>query len=103
MERTNNARRSWKCNNRIRRIVPAAVATVSAALATTNAGAASGTWTFNPAVTWNASWSTAVNWAGGIVADGAGNIADFSKLNITVNPTINLDTPRTIGQLSFND
>src|SRR5437868_8709416 len=99
MQRKNNARRTCKHNKRIQRILPAAIATVGAALATGNAGAASGTWTFNPATSWTASWSTPVNWAGGIVADGAGNIADFSKLNITVNPTINLDTARTIGQL----
>ena len=58
MERTNNARRDRKHTNRIRRIMPAAIATISAAIGTANAGAASGTWTFNPAVTWNASWST---------------------------------------------
>ena len=57
--------------------------------------------------TWNnvigGSWSTPGNWAGGVVADGAGSIADFSTLNITAGRTITLDSPRTIGTILFGD
>ena len=48
-------------------------------------------------------WSTTTNWSGGIVADGIGNNADFSTLNITADDTVHLDTARTIGGLKFGD
>jgi hypothetical protein len=60
------------------------------------AWATSGTWT-NSAT--DGDWSGAVNWITGTVADGADNRATFSS---TATRTITLDTPRTIGNLTFN-
>src|SRR5215212_9652745 len=89
-------RKQWK---RIRRIMPA-VAAMSAALAATRAvSGANGTWSFLG----NGAWSVAPNWAGGIVANGASAIADLSKLNITADTIVSLDSSRTIGQLLFSD
>jgi autotransporter-associated beta strand protein len=48
-------------------------------------------------------WSEGSNWANGIVADGAGNTADFSALDITAGRTVTLDSPRTISTLRFGD
>lgn len=48
------------------------------------------------------SWSTTTNWAGGIVADGANNTANFTA-NITAARTATLDTARTIGNITFTD
>ncbi len=48
-------------------------------------------------------WSTAGNWSGGTIADGAGSTADFSTLNITSDTTVTLDTSRSIGTLKFQD
>src|SRR4051812_34405691 len=85
--------------NRIRKLMPA-VAAMSAALAANNAALGiNGTWSFLG----NGSWSVGSNWASGVVANGASGIADFSKLNITGDQTVNLDTSRTIGQLLFGD
>jgi autotransporter-associated beta strand protein len=84
--------------NRFRKIVPA-IAAVSALAATRHASATNGSWSFLG----NGSWSVASNWAGGVIANGASGIADFSKLNITQDQTVSLDSPRTIGQLLFAD
>ena len=48
-------------------------------------------------------WSDTGNWSGGIVADGAGYTADFSKLNLTADRTVTLDASRNIGTLRFGD
>ncbi len=49
-------------------------------------------------------WSNAGNWSGNIIADGTGNTADFSTLDLPAgNFTVNLDTARTIGNLTFGD
>ena len=69
------------------------------ALAASVANAADGTWTNDGSST----WSTTGNWADGIVADGAGSLADFSTIDITANRYVTLDTSRTIGGLSFRD
>jgi len=58
--------------------------------------------------TWNSTvtpseWNSAPNWVGNTIADGAGNTADFSKLNIVANTTVNLTVNRTIGNLIFGD
>ena len=45
----------------------------------------------------------AANWTNGIVAFGADQTADFSRLNLIVNPIITLDGARTIGNLIFGD
>ena len=59
----------------------------------------SGVWTNNASGTWGIS----NNWNNGSIANGASRIADFSTLNITVNPTITLDSARTVGGLRFGD
>jgi autotransporter-associated beta strand protein len=48
-------------------------------------------------------WSTPGNWTNNLVANGADVTADFSKLNITVDTTVDFDSPRTIGGLIFGD
>ena len=48
------------------------------------------------------SWPTAGNWLNG-VGNGADMTADFSTLTLTSNPTVTLDTARTIGNLIFDD
>ena len=65
----------------------------------TTAPAASGTWTN----TSSGLWSGTTNWSGGIVADGSGNTADFSTMDITADVTNHLDSARTIGNLIFGD
>ena len=61
--------------------------------------AQSGTWSKDA----SGNWSDTNNWAGGVVADGAGNTADFSTLNILANRTVTLDSDRTIGIVQFKD
>src|SRR5689334_15012483 len=63
------------------------------------AQAASGTWT-NPS---GGSWTNGVNWSGGIIADGTGNTASFSTLNLPADAIVTLHAPRTIGNLTFDD
>ncbi|RYD32463.1 MAG: hypothetical protein EOP85_21720, partial [Verrucomicrobiaceae bacterium] len=62
-------------------------------------GQTNGTWT---QTTSGSAWSAPANWADGLVADGAGAIADFSLLNL---PTgihqVLLDSNRTVGELRF--
>ncbi|MGA3285510.1 MAG: BNR-4 repeat-containing protein [Verrucomicrobiota bacterium] len=57
--------------------------------------------------TWSADadgyWGDASKWSGGMPADGAGNTADFSALNITADRTVTLDSSRSIGTLKFGD
>jgi autotransporter-associated beta strand protein len=60
---------------------------------------ASGTWT-NPA---GGLWGTGGNWLSDIVATGSGSTADFNTLDITGDTTVDLDSPRTIGNLVFGD
>jgi fibronectin-binding autotransporter adhesin len=63
---------------------------------------AASTWTND--VNGNASgqWSVPFNWSAGI-PDTAGAIADFSKLDITVNSTVSLDAPQAVGTLLFGN
>ena len=70
--------------------------------AATTAWAANGTW---KDVSSTADWSNAntASWQGAIVADGAGNTADFSTINLPGDMTINVVDPRTIGNLIFGD
>src|SRR5215471_6558352 len=66
------------------------------------ARAADGTWTNTAGGT----WSTPGNWAGGTVADGAGNLANtasFNSLDLTADATVVVDTVRTNGNLVFGD
>src|ERR1700674_5522692 len=64
-----------------------------------SAPAATGTWT-NPS---GGSWTNSANWSGGLVADGAGNTANFSTLTLSADAIITLHGGRTIGNLTFDD
>ena len=63
------------------------------------ARAQSGTWT-NLA---GGSWAATTNWAGGMIASGSGDTADFSTLKLPASPTVTLDASWTIGNLIFGD
>lgn len=54
----------------------------------------------NPA---GGSWTNRANWLGGVIASGPNAAANFSTLNITGNPVVTLDGPRTVGGLEFAD
>jgi autotransporter-associated beta strand protein len=60
---------------------------------------ASGNWISNA----SGNWGDAGNWQGGVIADGAGNMAHFDALDITTDVTVSLDTSRTIGELYIGD
>jgi len=47
-------------------------------------------------------WSVSGNWNSGTVANGSGNTATFS-VDITADTTVQLDSARTIGNLTFGD
>jgi len=61
---------------------------------------ASGVWTGAAADT---IWDTIGNWSSSLVPSGANVTADFSALDITSDQTVNLNSPRTIGNLIFGD
>ena len=62
---------------------------------------ANGTWN---TATSGLNWSTVGNWLGSTIANDIGATADFSKVNITTDPTVvNLDSSRTLGNLIFGD
>jgi autotransporter-associated beta strand protein len=61
---------------------------------------ASGVWTGAAADT---IWDTVGNWSSSLVPSGANVTADFSTLDITSDQTVNLNSPRTIGNLVFGD
>ena len=63
--------------------------------------AASGTWTLDGSALWDD--AVTAPWSGGIVADGAGNTADFSTIDITADVSVSLNAPRTIGTIIFGD
>ncbi len=48
-------------------------------------------------------WSTAGNWANGMVADGSGLGVNFAALDLASNAIVHLDSPRVIGSLYFGD
>ena len=37
-------------------------------------------------------WNNGGNWSSGIIANGAGSVADFSSINITADNTVHLNT-----------
>lgn len=76
---------------------PGASNTTAQIVATLSSG--NGTW----AVDADGLWSTPTNWVGGAVAEGAGFTADFSRVDITADRTVWVDTPRVIGNLVFGD
>jgi len=58
--------------------------------------------------TWNTTntaqlWSATNNWLAGTVASGSGNTALFNAVDITADTTVQFDTARTIGNLTFGD
>lgn len=90
-----------KPKNRFLSATPIVIA-VSSALAGI-AAAQSGTWT---SLTTGGNWSAIANWNGGAgpIADGSGNTANFSTVDLPAGAfTVNLDTARTIGSLNFGD
>ena len=62
--------------------------------------AQSGVWTNT---TSGGLWSATGNWLNGTVADGPGNTADFSAINITADNTVHLDASHTLSILLFGD
>lgn len=70
-----------------------------AACATTVAHGDDGTW-INAG---GGSWSSAANWANGVIAGDWPSTADFSTLNLTTNVTVTLNGARTISRLVFGD
>ncbi len=48
-------------------------------------------------------WNTAANWQDSIVGAGSGETADFNTLDLIADTAVNLNTPRTIGNLVFGD
>src|SRR5207244_1340813 len=51
----------------------------------------------------NGNWSTAANWQGGVVANGANNTATFDTAVGFTPVFVTLDTSRTIGNLVFDN
>lgn len=49
------------------------------------------------------SWDVSNNWSNGQIAGGIDSIADFSTLNLGLNPIVTLDGARTNGTLIFDD
>jgi len=64
-----------------------------------SAPTASGNWTSNA----SGDWGTASNWQTNVIANGAGNAAHFDLLDITNDVTVNLEAPRTIGNVYLGD
>jgi fibronectin-binding autotransporter adhesin len=48
-------------------------------------------------------WSDATNWQGGLVADGADNLANFNTLDLLAANTVTMDADHTLGSLIFGD
>ncbi len=65
--------------------------------ATLPASAQDGVWGVNA----NGNWGVAGNWVDDIIADGAGNTADFSQVVTNTGRTVTLDSSRTIGTILF--
>jgi autotransporter-associated beta strand protein len=90
-----------KAGSRACRWLAAILVAGGLALWTGTAQAQSGTWTLDG----TGNWGDITNWSSGAgpIADGSGNTADFSTIDITADRTIHLDTARTIGNLTFGD
>ena len=58
-----------------------------------------GTWTANA----SGIWGDSSKWSGNFPANGAGNTADFSTLDITADQKVTLNASRSIGTLKFGD
>jgi autotransporter-associated beta strand protein len=94
----------------LKRFIPATCAWTLLLTLSSSALAANGTWIES---TGDGLWSNPANWSGGVIADGAGNTANF---NVDVNPVVvntnfpgfyrnavGLDSSRTIGNMVFGD
>jgi len=77
------------------------LAGVATLLGVQTAPAQSGTWTYTAGG--NVNWTDSTKWAGGIVATGANNTAQFSGINITANTIVNVDAGRTISDILTGD
>src|SRR5215471_2232612 len=66
---------------------------------TLNSRAVSGTWTNLS----SSIWGDPTNWLNGFIADGVGDTADFSTINLPGDVTVSLDTSRTNTNLTFGD
>ena len=80
-------------------IAPAA-ATLIALLAADKSFAADGVWA---GAATPLAWDDSANWTGGVIADGADFTADFSATDLVGYTVVNLNSPRTIGNLTFGD
>src|SRR5256885_1048382 len=79
---------------------PTKLAVLAAILSFCNSVMAqSGTWTNNAA----GNWSDTLNWLNNVPADGAGNTADFTAVNLSAARTVTLDASHTIGKILFSD
>src|SRR5947207_1897667 len=97
--RARQQRRQQQRQKQVRKMLPAIAAASAAIVSIQSTDALNGSWSFLA----SGLWSTASNWVNSNIADGASASADFSKLNITADTTVSLDSPRTIGQLLFAD
>ena len=70
----------------------------SASSSTTTLGPTNSTWAYDA----DGTWSDSGKWSGNLIAVGSGATASFTS-NITASRIISLDTPRTIGNITFND
>jgi len=70
----------------------------SSLLAISSAYAQSGTWLGN-----GSAWNDAAAWSGGTIANGIGNSANFTGVDITSGVSMALGADRTIGNITFAD
>src|ERR1035441_10505448 len=66
---------------------------------TTSTQAASGSWTVDA----DGNWSDTTKWAGGVVANGAGNTAIFNLVVTAFSRTVTLNASHTLGSLVFGN
>jgi fibronectin-binding autotransporter adhesin len=78
----------------------AALVAAGLAVSAPESQAADGTWI---STTTPSNWSDSAKWSDDTIADGSGSTANFSNLNITANTTVNLDSDRTLSNLTFGD
>jgi len=70
---------------------------ITICLCTTSIFAVDGSWIVDS----DSSWSTAANWNNNIIADGATYTATFTNQITGAPRSLNVDSPRTIGNMSF--
>ena len=67
-------------------------------LAISSASAQSGTWLGN-----GSAWNDTAAWSGGTIADGSGNTANFTGVDLAADVSMSLGANRTIGSIIFPD